>query len=150
MLKTLVLICFLSFVGGCATHFQSSDPISFPLPTIYSAVESCLSMGIQGYSENRREITSRPFIVSQNPKAHKAGYHERGRATVTILGEARPYTIETRVAIERSEDPGDPNESEYKTIRYDEGLANKLLRNILQTLDKNNRDKNVIDDFRSF
>jgi hypothetical protein len=107
-------------------------------------------MGIQGYSENRREITSRPFIVSQNGKSKKAGLHERGRATVTILGEARPYTIETKVAIERSEEPGDPNETGYKTIRYDQGLATKLLRNILSTLDKNNRDKNVIDDFRSF
>ena len=109
MLKALVLICFLSFIGGCTTtHSQSSEPVSYSLVAINSSVDANLTMGIQGYSENRREITSRPFMVPQSEKAKHFKLHERGRATVTILGESRPYTIETRVAIERSSDAGDP------------------------------------------
>lgn len=148
--KALGLICFLIFMGGCSTGTQSSDSIEKPLAAIYSAVEANLTMGIQSYSENRREITSRPFIVRQSDKAKHLKLHERGRAKVTILGMERPYTIETEVAIEISEGAGDPDNSEYTVTRYDKGLATKLLRNILNTLDKSERNKNVIDDFRSF
>jgi hypothetical protein len=147
MSKVLGLVCFLAILQGCSSGTLSSEPLNSPLNEIYAAVEASLTMGIQSYSENRREITTRPFIVNQSSEAKKHGQRERGRAKVTILGNERPYTVEVVVTIEVAEKG---SENEYTTSRYDKGLANTLLRNILATIQKYGRDKNVIDDFRSF
>jgi len=148
--KTLRTTGFLSYFlwifVACSTGMQSTES-SAPLNAINAAIESNLSMGIQSYSENRREITSRPFIVQQSSEAKKNGHHERGRAKVTILGAERPYTLEVTVAIEASNGNGD---DDYEITRYDERLATKLLKDILATIKKYGRSKNVIDDFRSF
>jgi hypothetical protein len=148
--KTLRIICFLTYFGGvlsgCSTGMQTAES-SAPINAIYASIENNLSMGIQGYSENRREITSRPFIVQQSSKAKKGGHHERGVAKVNILGGERPYTLQVTVAIESANGGGD---DDYTISRYDERLATKLLKDILATIKKYERSKNVIDDFRSF
>src|ERR1700679_418370 len=148
--KTLRTIGFLSYflgvLAGCSTGMQTTES-SAPLNAINAAIEANLSMGIQSYSENRREITSRPFIIQQSIDAKKNGQHERGRAIVTILGAERPYTLEVTVAIESSNGGGD---DDYEITRYDERLAAKLLKDILATIKKYGRPKNIIDDFRSF
>ena len=147
MFKALVLVGVLAFLFGCSRGTISSDPLDHSLNQVYWAVESSMSMGIQKYSENKRDITSRPFAVVQSAVAKKKNTHERGRAIVTILGQERPYTLEVVVEIERSEPD---NNQEYSVIRYDEGLANKLLKDILAAIQKADRTKNVIDDFKSF
>ena len=52
---------------------------------------------------------------------------------MTILGNEPPYEIEVTVSIERSSPDDD---TDYSVTRYDEGLANKLLRNIVISLRK--------------
>ena len=69
--KVLGILTILIFLGGCSTGTQSSEPLSYPINSIYGAIETNLSMGIQGYSENHREITSRPFIVKQSDRAKR-------------------------------------------------------------------------------
>ena len=142
-------------LAGCSTT-QSNNHVDHPLTAIYSVVTAEMSMGIQRYSENHRIFYSRPFMVNhrQDPTKPKTKprFRERGIAEVSILGDERPYTIEVEVRIERAElRPGVPeNKLEYSHQRYDKGLANKLLTNIINHLDKNEAKQNVIDDFRPF
>ncbi len=137
-------LCLITL--GCST-MQSSEPTNYALTSIFSAIEKAMSMGIQGYSQNHREFYSRPFLVKQDEKVMKSGLRERGIAKVVVLGESRPYTIETQVVVERNR-AGDA--SDYSKDRYDHRLAKKLLTSILSILDKREHNKNAIDDFRPF
>jgi hypothetical protein len=150
MAKALVLVLFLAFLQGCSTGTATSEPMNEPLNAVYASVESNLTMGIQSYSENRREILSRPFVIKTSTQKKPSKFHDRGRARVIINGSERPYTIETQVYIERASSLSVEDDHAYSIVRYDHRLAAKLLKNILATLKKDTRDKNVIDDFRSF
>jgi hypothetical protein len=130
---------------------QKATEVNHSLNAINAAIEKELSMGIQGTSENRREYYSKPFLVKQSDEAQLDGLRERGLAKVYVLGDRRPYTVEVEVSIERAKVPKNGNEKdlEYSFLRYDKGLAKKLLRNILNTLERA-ENKNFIDDFRPF
>jgi hypothetical protein len=145
------LVALIILHMGCSTPATlESKPINMSLNAINSAVESALSMGIRGYSENHREVYSKPFQIVQSPEISKRGYHDRGIAKVLILGDQRPYTIEVHVAIERGKKTSDGDAVNYKLVRYDQELGQKLLSSILDSLHKRNQDKNLIDDFKSF
>ncbi len=121
------------------------------LSNIYAAIEKAMSMGIQKYSENKRVIYSRPFVVNQNDQARKSGYRERGIAKVWVLGDIRPYSIETEVTIERAKVTVQNIGKElYEPVRSDRELARKLLNSILAQLNKRENNRNIIDDFRPF
>jgi hypothetical protein len=151
MFKSFVISVLLgSLLGACSAAEKVSD-VNQPLTAINAAIEKELSMGIQGTSENRREFYSKPFLVKQSDEAQLDGFRERGLAKVYVLGDRRPYIIEVEVYIERAKVPkkGSEKDLEYSFYRHDKGLAKKLLRNILNTLERR-ENKNFIDDFRPF
>jgi hypothetical protein len=137
---------------GCSST-QQSESQNYALTSIYTAIEKAMGMGIQRYSDNHREFYSRPFLVKQSEDAVKNGYHERGAAKVVVLGAERPYTLESEVSIQRSTKKKPKRElknEDYEFERYDKRLANELLKNIISILDKRERGKNAVDDFRPF
>ena len=146
------LLVFLFLSAGCSRGMVS-ETANYPITSLYTAVERAMSMGVLNYSENHRTLKSRPFLIKQDDDAKKQGLHERGFAEVTILGEQRPYTIEVVVTVERAKRKGPKAElmnDDYEYERHDQRLAKKLLNSILTILDKRERDKNIIDDFRPF
>jgi hypothetical protein len=151
MLKFLALMLFAVGFLGCSST-QTASHLEYPLNSIYSALDNVMKMGIQRSSENRRELTYRPFITKQDPEVKKAGFHDRGVATVLILGDGRPYTLEVSVDIERGKiaDKKIKTPIEYSHDHYDKDLAKKLLGKILDLLDRRQRDNNIIDDFKAF
>jgi len=145
-----ILLALTLLLTSCSST-QKSPSLDHSLSSIYGAVEKAMSMGVLKYSENRRLIYSKPFVVNQNDQARKAGYRERGVAKVWILGDIRPYTVETEVEVERAKvTPQTIGREIYEPIRSDKELARKLLANILAQLIKRENSRNVIDDFRPF
>lgn len=143
------LIFALTFTG-CQTTYVESHDMNIPIAVLDQAVETALSMGVAGYSENHREFYSRPFQVLQSDEAKARGFRERGLAKVTILGDSRPYTIESEVKIEHAKILPDQGAMKYYFARYDKRLAERLLGSVLNSVNHRERDKNVIDDFQSF
>jgi len=154
MPKLVGVLFFVSVFGlvSCSS-VQTSGPVNNSITTVFTAVEKAMSMGIHHRSVNQREFYSRPFLIRQDEKLSKSGLRERGLAKVIVLGESRPYTLEVEVKIERTKVKRPLNElvdADYAFQRYDERLASKLLNSILTIIEKGERDKNVIDDFRPF
>lgn len=137
---------------SCSTGAER-DTGEYSLTSVFGAVEQAMTMGIQNQSENKRVFVSRPFLVKQSEEVTKLGKRERGIATVTVLGDRRPYTIDVVVSIEVGPDVKGKNPvdgSKFKHARYDKRLGNLLLRSIMDTLESRERDRNVIDDFKPF
>ncbi|MBK9293735.1 MAG: hypothetical protein IPM57_04705 [Oligoflexia bacterium] len=152
MLKKKILGLSLMLIG-CSSANVASGPQNYAFTSVVSAVEKAMSMGIQKTSPNHREFYSRPFLVKQSKFALNEGLHERGLAKVVILGESRPYTLDVEVSIQRAKvkkDKAEIQNHEYSHQRYDKRLANDLILKIISILDKRERNKNVVDDFRSF
>lgn len=153
MYKILVFSLISAVIIGCSSSIEVSDPQNYPLTSLFSAVEKGMSMGIQRHSPNHREFYSRPFLVKQSSEAINLGLHERGLAKVIVLGDGRPYTIECEVSIQRAtvkKDKKDLTDEDYEHSRYDKRLAKDLILNIISILDKRERNKNVVDDFKPF
>jgi hypothetical protein len=147
----LAVFMVVFFLTGCSTT-PSAPTGDYSLVAINSAIETAMSMGIKGYSPNHREFYSRPFVVPQPKEAKAEGFHERGVAKIVILGAERPYTIESEVRIERAYTPvgEDPAKVRYELERYDKRLGKKLLDEVFRLLERRERDRNIIDDFRPF
>jgi hypothetical protein len=134
------------------TSTQTASNLEYPLNNIYSSIEKVMTMGIQKTSYNHREFESRPFVVKQDPTVKKQVYHDRGIATVVVLGDGRPYNVEVTVEIQRGKISASKTDlaTEYSHDHYDKILAKKLLDKILAVLDRRQHDDNIIDDFRPF
>jgi hypothetical protein len=152
MLKALGFFAPLLLLALSACSTAPTAEVDYSLASINSAVESQMTMGIQRKSENGRAIFSKPFVVKQTDESDGKLHRERGRAKVEIAGDRRPYTIEVVVDIERAKvtKQGAPKDFEYSRVRSDNGLAKKLLANIIATLERRGQYKNFIDDFRPF
>ncbi|MCC6276903.1 MAG: hypothetical protein IT289_03185 [Oligoflexia bacterium] len=144
------LAAWITMAIGCSS--TPTRDVDYPIQAIRATIESQLTMGIQKKSNNGYEYLSRPFVVKQPPEAEFHSFRDRGRARVTIRGYERPYTLEVEVSIERgySKKGKAPSDEEYSHHHYDNGLAKKLLTNIYSLLDKSDRDRNVVDDFKPF
>ena len=155
MLKFIKFLCFITFciflISSCNSASKSAVA-NHSLSSIFGAVESAMTMGIQNYSENHREFYSKPFLISQDESLRKAGFRDRGVAKVFVLGDERPYTIETEVIIQRGklEKNLRDKDIQYEFLRYDKLLAQRLLGNIISILERRDGNKNLIDDFRPF
>jgi hypothetical protein len=145
-----VLLVLIWIVTACSTATQSSGDLDYPLAAIDQSVSEALSMGIRGFSENRREIYSKPFQVRQSDEARAKGFRERGTAKVLVLGSERPYNVEVQVSIERGRVARNLNDIKYSHDHYDKSLAKQLLDDILTNLRKKMRNQNMIDDIKAF
>ncbi len=147
-----IFILAVFALSGCSSTVTSTEQ-NYPLTSVYSAIEKALSMGVLSYSENHRDIISRPFLVKQDPSVIKSGLRDRGLAKVTVYGESRPYTFDVQVSIERStakKPQSELRDSDYSFDHYDKRLATRLLNSITSILEKREKSNNFIDDFRSF
>jgi len=71
---------------------------------------------------------------------------ERAYAEVLILGDRRPYRVDTRVIREKWH----RSLKKYVTVGLDKELTHKFAGQIREALANRREDRNVIDDFRAF
>lgn len=95
-------------------------------------------------SENQRTLVSRYFSRSPDAKFDPEKSRERLYATITILGDRRPYDVQVEVFSEVKEG------STYVNQGVDEIETNKLGRGVRTRLNQGREDRNIIDDFRAF
>jgi len=152
MLKHLILLSLI--LSGCAALQREPQGVHLKelegsLSEIRSAAAAALPMGHRGVSSNGREIFSKHFLVSGNGDVRPAGDAlERFFATVTILGDRRPYDVKVVVAHEKRVLRGD--NFVYVIDYYDTMLARDVGRKLEVELAKRREDRNIIDDFRVF
>lgn len=147
-----VLVAIL--LTGCAV-LQRKPPsirlteVEGSLSDLRSAAAAACPLGHRGVSSNGREILSKHFLVSGNGDVRPAGDAlERYFASITILGDRRPYEIEVFVAHEKRVLRGD--DFVYVIDYYDTLLARDISRKLEVELAKRREDRNIIDDFRVF
>lgn len=156
MIKNVLIPLLAVFIGGCATMENMMSPgyailikgIDWPLTDLQSLVVYEMPTGLRTSSPNGREFYSKYFVLD-GPKYKAAGdATDRYFATLTVLGDARPYNIEIFVTHEKRvlrKSGFDYVESGHNTM-----LARELEYKLRQELAKRREDRNIIDDFRVF
>lgn len=152
-LKSVLLgICSLLLVG-CATRgsvsIQSGD---HPLHYLRFVTNESLPAGKRAVSENGRIYFSNYFTPKGRPKFWteiKKNSKSRYYATISILGDQRPYTIEFVVVKEVSK-KNSAGTLVFSEVGRSESAAKAVLKYFQQNLEKSLKDRNVIDDFRVF
>lgn len=150
MLQKLLVVIVLGLLS-CTTGIKVRN-VNYSMDTIKRAIDSQLSMGIKKVTENGRALHTKPFKIKQNPKVKKEGYRDRGVATIWIIGDRPPYTLEADVIVQRAYVEGLRlrQKAEYVDHHHDDKIARKLLNKVLGFLDKRRSQHDVIDDFKSF
>ena len=117
----------------------------------YTAVET-LPGGKRLTSENARSFYSNYFSAKgNNPRfwrEQKSPKKYRFYATITILGDQRPYTLEFSVIKEERIAGSQP--AKYREVARSPTAARALMIHFQKNLEKSLKDRNVIDDFRVF
>lgn len=153
MLKHLLLFS-AAVLCGCASlhtprYATTIKEVDWPINNLQRLIAGVIPTGLRSTSRNGREMYSKYFLP--NGKTYSAVSNnapDRYFATVTVLGDQRPYTVEIFVTHEnRSERRGIV---EYVEVGHAEGLAHQLERQLRQELEKRREDRNIIDDFRVF
>jgi hypothetical protein len=154
MFKALLVVSSLILFSGCASFNTSPKyallikDVDWPLQDLSSLVAFELPTGLRSTSENGREFYSKHFVLD-GPKYKPAGDStDRYTATVTVLGDSRPYDIEIFVTHEKRvlRNSG----FDYVEVGHDMTLARELQYKLKQELAKRREDRNIIDDFRVF
>jgi hypothetical protein len=151
------VLCFAIFLGlgGCTTlgvnspkYSLSIKNVDWPLQDLCSLVISQLPTGWRITSENGREFYSKHFVLD-GPKYKAAGDAvDRYTATVTVLGDQRPYDLEIYVTHEKR--VLGQSGFDYDEVGHDMTLARELQFKLKQELAKRREERNIIDDFRVF
>src|SRR5436309_11738079 len=108
MLKKLLFISLTILISGCASIGVSSPKyavvirnVDWPLQDLSALVAFELPTGLRTTSPNGREFYSKYFVLD-GPKYKLAGDAvDRFTATITVLGDSRPYDIEIYVTKEK-------------------------------------------------
>ncbi|MCB0391152.1 MAG: hypothetical protein KDD58_07670 [Bdellovibrionales bacterium] len=148
----ILLIFLVLIVAACATISSISMESDKALRLLqFSAVES-LPAGKRKTSENARTFYSNYFVPRGRPqfwreikKKTKLRYY----ATITILGDQRPYTIEFTVFKEKAYKDS-AGVISYSEVGRSEPAAKAIMLYFQKNLEKSLKDRNVIDDFRVF
>ena len=148
-MRTFLLILGAVVCSGCASittprYAATIKDLDKPLIDIQRLIARTLPIGLNYASPNGREMHSKHFIMDKGVAKAVGEVADRYVATVTVLGDRRPYTLEIVVARENRK------EGKYRIVGYDIGMARQLERRIQQELAKRREDLNVIDDFRVF
>ena len=117
----------------------------------HAAVES-LPAGKRKASENGRTFFSNYFTPRGRPqfwRELKKKKKHRYYATITILGDQRPYTVEFTVYKEKAYKDSSGVIS-YTEVARSKSAAKAILLYFQKNLEKSLKDRNVIDDFRVF
>lgn len=154
MLRKLLLSVAVVFISGCASIGTSPGyalrikNVDWPLQSLCSLVVYELPTGLRTTSPNGREFYSKHFVLD-GPKYKPAGDAlERYTATVTVLGDSRPYDIEIFVTHEKRvlKETG----FDYAEVGHNLMLAREIEYKLKTELAKHREDRNIIDDFRVF
>jgi hypothetical protein len=145
MLRRFFFISIL-FLSACASQGSITlDDLDASLVDLTKLVQKSLPLGKRKESENGRVFSSEYFIFRKGEYERASDAPIRSFAEIYILGDRRPYKIETRVIVERRDGDGD-----YSLVKYDEGQARVITRRMQSALHKRRDDRNIIDDFRVF
>jgi hypothetical protein len=155
MLKNILAFGVGVFLCACVSlgvrspaYSRVIHEVDWPLHDLSSLVAYELPTGLRTTSENGREFYSKHFVLD-GPKYKDAGDAvDRYFATVTVLGDSRPYDLEIFVTREKRvlRDTG----FDYVATGHDVQLARELEYKLRQELAKRREDRNIIDDFRVF
>ena len=139
--------CILGFfvLSGCASNAIEMDNLNVPLEDLQVAAHLNMPIRSRKVSSNGREFYSEFFVVKKGSFQEAENAQVRDQARVNILGDRRPYDLVVKVAVEAID-----NRGEYRTIRFDKGLARVISRRIQKTLHERLEHRNIIDDFRAF
>jgi hypothetical protein len=130
------------------TNSQLIENIDWPIADIVTVVSENLPIGLRARSPNGRETLSKHFIRRGENYLPAGEATVRYFAKVTVLGDRRPYNIQTVVVKEERTLQGD--QYTYRVVGNDLRLAKELDRTLRGVLTKRREERNIIDDFRVF
>lgn len=137
------IVIFAYLLSGCVSKSYLIDNQNYSLGDLKKTLVSLIGEP-RKISENQRTLYSRYFSRKVDPKFDPEKSSERLYATITILGDRRPYEVQVEV-ISEIRDGGT-----YVGQGVDEIETNKLGRGIRTRLNQGREDRNIIDDFRAF
>lgn len=149
ILKPIVFFVAL-YVSGCVSAPNKLKNIEAPLSQIKAVIKKNLPLGLRGMSSNGRELYSNYFLVVKGKHIKAENLQYRKFASVSILGDRRPYTIKVEVFLEKRSKPQANGIVEYKDFRRDKRYSEYLLRKIHNDLENREETINFVDDFRVF
>lgn len=139
-------------LGGCVTSPPPQTVVikelNVPLRQIKKAVASALPGGIRRKSDNGRTFDSHYISMSGKRWDPLSTERERAWASVTILGDRRPYRLEILVSSEVRETK-DPLDLDFKPYRRSKKWGRRISERIVDYL-KNKKKNSIFDDFRAF
>lgn len=139
---------------GCVSKTALPE-FNMPLSQIRALVVGQLPGGLAQESQNGRELRSKYFkvtrvdlfeVIDESEINKKTPVAERAYSEVLILGDRRPYRVDTRVIREKWHRPL----KKYVVLGLDKELTRKFADRIREALANRREDRNVIDDFRAF
>jgi hypothetical protein len=155
MLRKLLLSLNFIFICGCASLGVSSPKyalvianVDWPLQDLSALVAYEMPTGLRTTSANGREFYSKYFILDGPKYKLAADAVDRYTATITVLGDSRPYDIEIYVTKEKR--VLRQSRFDYVEVGHDMMLARELEFKLKTELAKHREDRNIIDDFRVF
>jgi hypothetical protein len=139
-----ILFFFITTVTGCQTSSYRIENQSGSINQIIQAIKSSIGEP-RKISENRRVYYSEYFNSEAEPiDIKKQTPRTRYYAKISILGDRRPYDIETKVIRESLKN------KLYAEDSVDVELSEQLKENIKFKLNKSLEEQNILDDFRVF
>lgn len=142
---TTQLVFFCLFAIGCSSNAIKTPEFNKPYGVVRVAVQKNMPLGIRTTSRNGRTFQSNYFVPSGIWDKDGTNARERAYAQATILGPARPYTVEATVFRQRRLGSG-----EYSAPQRDDRLSEELANKIEEDIANRRDDRNVIDDFNAF
>ena len=95
-------------------------------------------------SKDQRQYTSNYFSRKSEKGFNPEKSKERSYAVFTIRGDRRPYDIEIMVFTQVKTPAG------YETVGPDEVTAQRVKKDLEESLNKSQDNRNMIDDFKPF
>lgn len=149
-ISTFLIILTSLLASSCMSSPNKIHNVEAPLSQIKAVVKRNLPLGLRGISSNGRELYSNYFLVvkGKHIKAERLEY--RKFASVTVLGDRRPYSIKVEVFLEKRSKPSANGLAQYKDFRRDKRYSEYLLKKINNDIENRQESINFVDDFRVF
>ena len=146
MARRLTTLFVFLFCSGCATYGAISlDNLDVSMQDLQKLVSDNLPISLRSQSINGREFFSDYFIVNKGEFEKFEEQPVRYYAHIYIMGDRRPYRIDTLVVREHRVSGG-----KYEQIKFESTIAKTISRRMQQDLHKRRGERNIIDDFRAF
>ena len=150
MARIVFCFLFIFLLSSCASTPNQLKNVEAPLSQIKSVIKRNLPLGLRGMSSNGRTLYSNYFLVVKGKHMKAENLKFRKFASVSILGDRRPYTIKVEVFLEKKSERAANGIVQYKDFRRDKKYSEYLLRKIHNDLENREESINFVDDFRVF